>query len=54
MTPELPRYLVEKTKTAWAIWDTVEHEWTSFEFDDKRKAADKAKQINEVNDKATK
>jgi hypothetical protein len=42
----LPRYMVERKGEQWAIWDTVEHEYTGFEFTDKQQAVAKAHDFN--------
>lgn len=49
----LPQYIVEKVSSAlYAIWDTVNHEYTGFEFtpedseDPKKAASTKAQEIN--------
>lgn len=49
---KLPRYIVEKKGLIYAIWDTVEHEYTGFEFshseheNPKQAASDKCKEFN--------
>jgi len=51
----LPRYIVEKVSNGYAIWDTVYHEWTGFEFkanecqDPKGEAVLKCDDINSKN-----
>jgi len=43
----LPRYIVERTGDTWSIWDTVEHEYTGFEFATKSEASTKAQDFNQ-------
>jgi hypothetical protein len=43
----LPRYIVERNGHTWSIWDTVEHEYTGFEFDTKQAASDKCSNFNQ-------
>lgn len=51
----LPRYIVEKVSNGYAIWDTVYHEYTGFEFtpeefeNPKRAASEKCQTINVKN-----
>lgn len=47
-TITLPRYIVEKVSNGYAIWDTVEHEYTGFEFPTKNEASEKATKINSI------
>lgn len=42
----LPQYIVEKVSNGYAIWDTVNHEYTGFEFPSKMEASDKAQEFN--------
>lgn len=44
----LPRYIVEKQGSIYAIWDTVEHEYTGFEYPTKIEASEKAAIINNI------
>jgi hypothetical protein len=49
---KLPRYIVEKNGTNYAIWDTVEHEYTGFQYSSseyvnpKEEASKKCKEFN--------
>jgi hypothetical protein len=50
----LPRYIIERAGQVWVIWDTIEDEYTGFEFATKQEASQKCASINHIHESSLK